>query len=143
MALPTIIIQGNLTQEVELKYTANYKKPLAIIKVAANERKKDEQGNWVNGDVTYLSCTCWNELAEASTNFLRKGDSVTIVGKLRSKEYTTQNGEKRSTFEVSIDSIAKNVKPNLKQSNVPAPAVQNLIDGGLVNTLDGWDSPNF
>ena len=139
MALPSIVITGNLTQDVELRFTQNGK-AFAIIRTASSERKKDEHGNWVNGDVTYLSSLIWGEPAEAATNFLRKGDPVVITGKLRSKEYTTQQGEKRQSYEVSAETVAKNMRPN-KVNN--APAINNLINGGLVAEPDAWTTTAF
>ncbi len=81
MALPTIIVVGNLTQDPELRFTTT-SKPVATLRVAASERKKDAQGNWVDGDKIFLNVNCWNDTAENITKTCVKGDTVVVIGKL-------------------------------------------------------------
>jgi single-strand DNA-binding protein len=112
MALPVIIIEGNVALEPNLQFTANGK-PLAKIRVAAGERKKDEGGNWVDGDVTFLDCVIWGAAAEAAVETISKGSPVIVVGKLKSRTIE-DGGVKKTYFDVAVDNIAVNIKKSVK-----------------------------
>lgn len=113
MALPLITLQGNVCMEPNLQFTANGS-PLARIRIACGERKKDEQGNWVDGDTTFLDCTVWGSQAESAVEAITKGTPVIVVGKLRQRSYENKEGAKVTTFEVSVDSVAVDVKRSAK-----------------------------
>lgn len=112
MALPVIIIEGNVALEPNLQFTANGK-PLAKVRVAAGERKKDDAGNWVDGDVTFIDCVIWGAQAEAAVETITKGTPVVVVGKLKSRTID-DNGIKKTYFDVSVDSISVNIKKSVK-----------------------------
>lgn len=112
MALPTVIIEGNVALEPNLRFTANGK-PLCSVRVAAGERKKDDSGNWVDGDVTFIDCVIWGASAEAAVETITKGTPVVVVGKLKSRTID-DNGVKKTYFDVAVDSISVNIKKSVK-----------------------------
>lgn len=118
MALPSITLVGNLTADPELRFT-NSGKGVVNLRVACNERKKDDQGNWIDGDTTYLDVTSWRA-AEQISSELRKGQRVIITGILRQRDYETATGEKRKAFEVLADGVA----PLITESRNSTPATQ-------------------
>jgi single-strand DNA-binding protein len=74
-------------------------------RVACNERRFDgESESWVNGDSLYLSVSCWRRLAENAASLV-KGDPVIVRGKLRTREWTTDQGERRSVVELEASAI--------------------------------------
>jgi single-strand DNA-binding protein len=109
MALPTIIVVGNLTQDPELRFTTT-SKPVATLRVAASERKKDAQGNWIDGDKIFLNVNCWNETAENITKTCVKGDTVVVIGKLKQRSYIAKDGQEKTVIEVEADSVAAEVR---------------------------------
>lgn len=109
MALPQVTINGNLVADPELRFTGSGK-AVVTIRVAASERKKDTNGNWVDGDATFLSVNAWNELAENITTTLSKGDTVTVVGKLKQRSYQAKDGTEKTVFEVEADSVAADLR---------------------------------
>lgn len=113
MALPTITLAGNVCLEPNLQFTANGK-AMARIRVACGERKKDDLGNWVDGDTTFLDCTVWGSAAESAVESITKGTPVIVIGKLRQRSYENKEGAKVTTFEVSVDSLAVDVKRSAK-----------------------------
>jgi single-strand DNA-binding protein len=74
-------------------------------RVACNERRFDKSSeSWVDGESLYLSVSCWRRLAENAASLV-KGDPVIVRGKLRTREWTTDQGERRSVVELEANSI--------------------------------------
>ena len=104
MAMTTVTIVGNVTRDPDLKFTGS---GLAICTfgLAVNNRKKDERGEWVDGDPSFYDVVCWRQLAENVTESLPKGTSVIVVGKLRQRSWEADDGTKRSKVEVQADHV--------------------------------------
>jgi single-strand DNA-binding protein len=74
-------------------------------RVAGNERRFDRASeSWVNGESLYLSVNCWRRLAENAASLV-KGDPVIVTGKLRTREWTTDQGERRSVTELEANAV--------------------------------------
>lgn len=104
MPLPTIAIVGNLTADPELRVTNNGKQ-WATFRVACNERRKNEAGDWIDGDSLYIDVTSWRA-AEQIKQQLTKGQRVIVYGTLRSREYEAKSGEKRTAIEINAEAVA-------------------------------------
>lgn len=76
-----VILMGNLTRDVELKYTGSQ---LAVTELglAVNDRRKNAQGEWVE-EVTFVDITLWGRTAEVAAEYLSKGSPVFIEGRLK------------------------------------------------------------
>lgn len=104
--LPKVTIEGRLTADPELRYT-NSNIAVAAVTIAASERRFNKQSNeWEDGDTTFLRGSVWRELAENVAASLTKGQAVIATGKLRQRSYETKEGEKRTSFELDIETIA-------------------------------------
>lgn len=106
MALPQITATGNLTEDPVLRHTKSGD-PVVNLRLACNERKKDDQGNWTDGRTVYLSVSAWRTLADVAVEELAKGMEITVTGRLSTREYTTQAGETRTSVEIDADTIAR------------------------------------
>ena len=74
-------------------------------RVACNERRFDSASeSWVDGESLYLSASCWRRLAENAASLV-KGDPVIVRGKLRTREWITEQGERRSVVELEASAI--------------------------------------
>ena len=83
---------GNLTKDIELRHTKN-NTAVTDISIAVNERvKKNEQ--WVD-EAHFFDITLWGRLAEIAAEYLSKGSSVLIEGRLKHDRWE-QDGQKRS-----------------------------------------------
>lgn len=109
MALPSVTIGGNLTSDPELKFT-NSGIARCNFTVAASERKKDDNGQWVDGDTTFLRVTVWRKLAENCAESLSKGSPVLVVGRLRSRQGEDKNGNKQTYFDLDADSVGLDLR---------------------------------
>ena len=87
-----VVLVGNLTKDIELRHTKN-NTAVTDISIAVNERvKKNEQ--WTD-EVHFFDITLWGRLAEIAAEYLSKGSSVLIEGRLKHDRWE-QDGQKRS-----------------------------------------------
>jgi len=98
MSFNKIIIVGNLGRDPELRYTPQGT-PVCSFSVATNDKRKDKAGE--QQDITtWFRVTAWGRQAETASQYLTKGQSVYIEGRLRLEEWTDRDGKQRSTLEV-------------------------------------------
>ena len=98
-----VVLVGNLTRDPELRHTPGGT-PVCSLRVAVNDRKRDETGNWVDAP-NYFSVSVFGNQAENCAQYLSKGRPVGIDGKLRWREWQTQEGAKREAVEIVADSV--------------------------------------
>jgi single-strand DNA-binding protein len=98
-----VVLVGNLTRDPELRHTPGGT-PVCSLRVAVNDRKRDESGNWVDAP-NYFSVSVFGNQAESCAQYLSKGRPVGIDGKLRWREWQAQDGSKREAVEVVADSV--------------------------------------
>ena len=124
MAGETVItIVGNLTADPELRTTSNGG-AVANFSIAATPRVYDRQSQqWIDGDVLFLRCTAWRDLAEYCANSLAKGMRVIAQGRLQQRSYQAQDGSNRTVIELQVDEIG----PSLRYATAQ---VQKMQSGG-------------
>jgi len=93
-----VVLLGNMTRDVELKYTQSQ---LAVtdIGLAVNDRRKNASGEWVE-ETTFVDVTLWGRTAEVASEYLGKGSPVLIEGRLKLDQWEGRDGEKRSKLRV-------------------------------------------
>ena len=121
-----VVIGGNLTRDVDLKYTPNGK-AVAILSVAVNNSFKKKDGE-LKEEVCYLDVEVWDKQAETCAEYLKKGSSVLVEGSMKQDTWTDkESGTKRSKHIVRGRSVqfggrAKEVKPEVaKTDEAPMP----------------------
>jgi len=91
-----VVLVGNLTRDVELRYTPSGT-AVTDIALAVNERiKKNDQ--WTD-EVHFFDVTLWGRTAEVAGEYLSKGSPVLIEGRLKQDRWE-QDGQKRSKIKV-------------------------------------------
>jgi len=103
-SLNKVFLIGNLTADPELQYTSGGTARTRF-SVAINRQYKDREGQ-LKEDVTFVPIIAWGSQAENCANYLSKGRSVAIEGRLRIYKFETDEGDKRSITEV----VAQNVQ---------------------------------
>ncbi len=95
-----VMLMGNLTREIELRYTPG---GTAVMDnaVAVNDRRKAASGEWVE-ETTFVDITFWGRTAEVASEYLTKGSPVFIEGRLKLDSWET-DGQKRSKLRVVCD----------------------------------------
>jgi single-strand DNA-binding protein len=97
-----VILIGNLGADPEVRYTANGT-AVAKFRVATTERFTDRQGNRQER-TEWHRVTAWGKLAEICGQYLSKGRTVYIEGKIRSDTWE-QEGVKRYSYEIVADTM--------------------------------------
>ncbi|MCV6608709.1 MAG: single-stranded DNA-binding protein [Campylobacterales bacterium] len=102
--LNKVILIGNLTRDVELKYTQGGS-AIANLGLATNRRWKDRNTGENKEEVTFVDITVFGRQAETANQYLRKGSKVLIEGRLKFDQWTDQNGQNRSKLSVTAESL--------------------------------------
>jgi single-strand DNA-binding protein len=104
----TVTLIGNLTDDPELRFTANGA-AVANFRLAVTPRVR--QGDqWTDGETSFFRINCWRQLAENVTETLTKGARAIVIGRLRMRSWETDQGEKRTVVEVEADEVAPSLK---------------------------------
>ena len=123
-----ITIVGNLVNDPELRFTASGQ-PVATFRVASTPRIRDNStGEWKDGDSLFLTCNVWRQMAENVAESLQRGMRVIVNGRLRQRNYETQQGEKRTVYEVEVDDVGPSL---LRASAKVTKATRAGGDGGF------------
>lgn len=130
-------VVGNLTGEVELRFTPSGA-AVANFTIASTPRAFDKTKNeWVDGDALFLRCSLWRQDAENAAESLQKGDRVILTGKLKQRTYDTKEGEKRTVIELEVDEIG----PSLKFATAKAAKAGRGQRPAAQQTEDPWAAP--
>lgn len=97
-----VLLIGNLTRDPEVRYTPQGN-AVASFGVATN-REWTVDGN-KKEVVDFHNLVAWNKLAELCGQLLFKGSKVYIEGRLQTRDWTTEDGQKRYKTEVVIDEM--------------------------------------
>ncbi len=97
-----IILIGNLTRNIELRYTPNGT-PVGSFGLAVNRRFK--QGDDLKEEVLFVDVVTFGKQAENAAKYLSKGSKATIEGRLQQRRWETETGDKRSKHEVVAENI--------------------------------------
>ena len=94
---------GNVGKDPEVRHLESGV-PVVTIPVATTERYKDKNGE-IKEQTEWHNVVLWRTLAEFTEKYVHKGKQVYIEGKLRSRSWEDQNGQKRYTTEIITDTI--------------------------------------
>jgi single-strand DNA-binding protein len=93
-----VILVGNLTRDPELRYTPG-SMAVTELGLAVNDRRKNAQGEWIE-ETTFVDVTLWGRTAEVACEYLKKGSSTLIEGRLKLDSWESQDGKKMSKLRV-------------------------------------------
>lgn len=127
----TITICGNLVDDPEMRFTAQGV-AVSNFRVASTPRTFDRaSGEWKDGESLYLTCTVWRQYAENVAESLTRGMRVIVQGRLKQRSYDTQQGEKRTVFEVDVDEVGVALR------SATATVTKNQRQGGQQYAANG------
>lgn len=103
MSFNKVLLIGNTGRDPEVRHLESGV-AVATFTLATTERYKDRNG--VMQDQTeWHNIVCWRNLAELSEKYISKGTQIFVEGKIRTRSWTDQNGQKRFTTEIIADNI--------------------------------------
>jgi len=92
-----VVLVGNLTRDPELRYISSGT-AVTEIGLAVNDRRKNQSGEWVD-ETQFIDITLWARTAEVASQYLSKGSSVLIEGRLKLDRWE-KDGQKHSKLRV-------------------------------------------
>ena len=121
MALNKVLRIGNVGKDPEIRHLQGGAS-VATITLATSERYKDRNGE--TRELTeWHTINAWRQLADLAENYIRKGSQIYVEGRIRTRSWDDQNGQKRYATEIPADVIQllgrRNDSPAPQQ---PAPA---------------------
>ena len=116
-----VILVGNLTRDPELRYTPSGK-AIAKVGMAVNRTWTSESGE-KKEEVTFVDVDIFGRTAENVSQYMRKGSSMLIDGRLRLDQWDDkQTGQKRSKLGVVAESVQFLGSPRGAEGGAPGPA---------------------
>ncbi len=94
---------GNLTRDPELRYLPNGS-AVANLRMAINRTYKSQTGE-MKEEVTFVGVVVWGKQAENCAEYISKGTPIFVEGRLQSRQWETEDGQKRSVLEVVADRV--------------------------------------
>tara|TARA_Y100000588_G_scaffold201921_1_gene215576 strand:- start:20 stop:463 length:444 start_codon:yes stop_codon:yes gene_type:complete len=99
-----VILIGNLGADPEVKYTSSGV-PVANFNLATSESWTDKTTGERQERTEWHRLVLWRKLAEIAGQYLKKGGKIYVEGKLQTRSWDDQNGQKRYTTEVVVDEM--------------------------------------
>ena len=95
-----VVLVGRLTRDPELRKTIN--SAVASFTIAVDNRLKGPNGEKTT---SFIPCVAWNQQAENTVKYVRKGSLVGVEGRLSQRTYDSKDGTKKQIIEVICDSV--------------------------------------
>ena len=96
-----VVLIGRLTRDPELRYTGS-NTAVATFSLAVNRNFTNQQGE---READFINIVVWRKQAENVKNYLSQGSQVAIEGRIQTRSYDDNNGQKRYVTEVVADNV--------------------------------------
>ena len=104
MSLNKAMIIGNLGRDPEMRYTPNGQ-AVTQFTVAVNRNFRGQDGEWQE-ETEWFRVVAWGATGERAAENLRKGNKVYVEGRIQTRQWEDQSGQKRYTTELIADRVA-------------------------------------
>lgn len=130
-----VLLIGNLTKAPELRYTPQGTAVLNL-RLAVNRKFKDRNQE-MKEETCFITVVVWDKQAETCNQYLNKGSSVCVEGRLQSRSWEDNAGQKRSVIEVRAERVQFLGAPGAsRNTNVPEAPVSK--DKDEISTESEW-----
>lgn len=117
------LLMGNLTKDPELRYTPQGT-AVVNLRLAVNRKFRDKNQE-LKEETCFVTAVVWNKQAETCNQYLHKGSPVFIEGRLQSRSWEDNSGQKRSVIEVRAERVQFLGAPSAKApSEMPEEQAQ-------------------
>lgn len=127
-----VVLVGRLTKDPDLRYTSTGK-AVAAFTLAANRNFTNQSGN---READFINCVIWNKPAETLANYAKKGTLIGVTGRIQTRNYENQQGQRVYVTEVLAGSF------QLLESRSVSEA-RNQNSGGSQQQTDPNTVPDF
>jgi single-strand DNA-binding protein len=144
-----VILIGNLGKDPEIRSLEGGVK-VANFSLATTETYKGKNGERVD-QTEWHNIVLWRGLAEVAENYLKKGNSIYVEGKIRTRDWTDKDGNKRYTTEIIADNMVMlgskrdqgDNGPNVPYQKQEKPAPQEPQEQNMDLTAETGDDLPF
>lgn len=102
MTVNKVTLLGRLGQDPEVRMTPNGQQVASMSLATSSKYKKDGQ---MQEETEWHRLVAWGKLAELAGKYLAKGKEVYVEGKLKTRSWEDQSGQKRYTTEIILNEI--------------------------------------
>ena len=135
-SLNRVLLIGNLTKDPELRYTPQGT-AVVNLRLAVNRKYRDKSQE-MKEDTCFITVVVWDKQAETCNQYLRKGSPVFIEGRLQSRSWEDNAGQKRNVIEVRAERVQFLSAGTNKE---PAPAAEEAPQEAAL-TETAWPDEN-
>lgn len=100
--LNAVTLIGNLTKDPESRAAGTH--TIASFSIAVNRRSKGADGQ-AKEDVSFFDCEAWNKTGELVMQYLKKGRTVLVCGRLQQDRWESAEGQKRNKVKIVADNV--------------------------------------
>ncbi|ADN09755.1 single-stranded DNA-binding protein [Sulfurimonas autotrophica] len=134
-----IILVGNLTRDIELRYSQG---GMGIAKTAIATSRKFTSNGEKKEEVCFVDITFFGRSAEVANQYLRKGSKILVEGRLNFEQWVDQNGQKRSKHSVIVETMQMlDSKGDNQGSGYNAPAQNGGYNAPAQGEPQGYQQP--
>lgn len=128
-----VLIIGNLTKDPELRYTPQGT-AVVNLRIAVNRKFKNKNQE-LKEETCFVTAVAWDKQAETCNQYLHKGSSLFVEGRLQSRSWEDNNGQKRNVIEIRAERVQFLGSPSSK-SAAPVSAGEEMQEAPT--TQDNW-----
>lgn len=99
--LNNVCLVGRMTDNAELRYTPN-NQAVATFRLAVNRNFKSQNGE---READFINCVIWRQQAENLANWAKKGALIGITGRIQTRSYENQQGQRVYVTEVVAENF--------------------------------------
>ena len=96
-----VVLVGRMTRDAELRYTPS-NQAVATFTLAVNRNFKNQNGE---READFINCVIWRQQAENLSNWAKKGTLVGVTGRIQTRNYENQQGQRVYVTEVIADNF--------------------------------------
>lgn len=111
----SVQLLGNLARDPEVRYTQSGR-AVATFTIAASNTYIDSATNETKEQTAFINCVAWGKNGEAVGN-CKKGERLLVNGRIQTRSYDTQDGQKRYVTEVVTDFVGKKLDSEFDSSS--------------------------
>lgn len=97
-----VVLVGRITRDPELRYTPQQNQAVATFSLAVNRQFKNANGE---READFINCVIWRQQAENLANWAKKGTLIGLTGRIQTRNYENQQGQRVYITEVAADSF--------------------------------------
>lgn len=135
-----VVLVGRLTKDPDLRYTSSGQ-AVAQFTLAVNRNFTSKSGE---RETDFINCVIWRKPAETLANYMRKGSLVGVTGRIQTRNYENQQGQRVYVTEVVCDNFQmlepRSTSEN-RQQNTQWSSDSTNQNFGNNNSTSGFQSP--